>query len=60
MTKVNNVSNYAWDKVYMVIRWCDGEWWYWGATDNDNEAMEMAQYCNGETREVADCECGQY
>lgn len=60
MTKVNNVAPWAWDKYYLVIRYVDGEWWFYDAWDEDkgDNAMRQAWEVDGELRRVATCQKG--
>ena len=62
MTKVNNVPAWAWEKYYMVIRFCDGEWWFYDAWNEGegNDAMTQAWEIDGEIRRVDACEKGRW
>lgn len=42
MVKVNNVSKWASGKKYMVIRECDGEFWFYDAWDDYGKALVQA------------------
>lgn len=44
---VNNIPDYARGLKYLVARWCEGEWWFWGAWNDRNKAEEIAQRING-------------
>lgn len=41
--KVNNISDYAKDKRYIVCTLVRGELWYYGATNEAETAIEMEQ-----------------
>ena len=62
MMKVNNVPAWAWSKYYMVIRYCDGAWWFYDAwtADRGEDAMTQAQEIDGELRRVSSCEAGAF
>jgi hypothetical protein len=60
MTKVNNVAAWAWEKTYMVIRYVDGEWWFYDAWDDGEKAMTQAWEVDGELRRVENCEVGRF
>lgn len=62
MTKVNNVAAWAWNKYYMVIRYVDGEWWFYDAWEQDHgdDAMAQAWEVDGEIRRVTSCEKGRW
>lgn len=62
MTKVNNVPQFAWKKYYMVIRFVDGEWWFYDAWNEErgDDAMNQAWEISGEIRHVSNCEKGRF
>lgn len=62
MTKVNNVPAWAWEKYYMVVRYVDGEWWFYDAWERDHsdDAMAQAWEIDGEVRRVSSCQVGQF
>lgn len=62
MTKVNNVPAWAWEKYYLVVRYVDGEWWFYDAW-NENEGRDAMTQCweiDGELRKVENCETGRF
>lgn len=50
MIKYNNINNYpeyAKTAKYIVARWCDGEWWFWGAYNDLMQANRIAGEIGG-------------
>ena len=41
-TNINNVPNYASEYEYIVAKYVDGEWWFWGAWNDLDEAIAAA------------------
>lgn len=39
---INNVPDYANDYRFIVARYVDGEYWFWGAWNDRNKANEVA------------------
>lgn len=60
--KINNVPDWAWRKYYMTVRYCDGEWWFYDAWDEDKgeDAMRQCWEEDLELREVDHCEVGRF
>lgn len=44
---VNNIPDYARGKRYVVARYENGEFWFWGAWDDRKKADEVAYQING-------------
>lgn len=44
---INNIPKYAEDRKYIVAREVDGEFWFWGAFDDNNEAHRTAGEIDG-------------
>lgn len=42
MEKILNVSSYAVDYAYIVARYVEGDWWFYGAWNEYDEAMRVA------------------
>lgn len=40
--KVNNIPAGAVSRKYVVARYVDGEFWYWGSWDSIDKATEVA------------------
>ena len=45
--KVNNVSENAKKYPWMVVRFVDDEWWYYGTWNDVNEAARVAAAVGG-------------
>ena len=45
--KVNNVSENAKKYPWMVVRVCEGEYWYYGSWNNFDKAAEQAAEVGG-------------
>lgn len=53
MVTILNVPNYAPKYQYWVVRFCDGHLWYYGGFDDENRAIEAADFVgNGMVVEV--------
>ena len=48
LQKIKNVPDYAYNLEAIVAREVNGEWWFWGATDNEALAIKMAEEINGQ------------
>ena len=45
---INNLPNYAKNMEFIVVRECDGEYWFWGGYDKDaNRAYQAAEEIGG-------------
>ena len=42
MCVINNVPDYAKDYKWIVARFEDGEYWFWGAWNDESKALEIA------------------
>lgn len=53
--KINNIPAWALSKYYLVIRHCDGEWWFYDAWEEDeaDKAMDQAWEVDGELYKVS-------
>lgn len=49
MMNINNFPSYAEKKNYIVVRYVDNEFWFWGAYDNPESAYRAAQAVDGTT-----------
>lgn len=47
MPKINNIPDYAKEYDFIVARECDGEFWFYGAYETVNRAMEVAIAVDG-------------
>ena len=47
MTHINNLPDYAKDYDFIVVRFCDNEFWFWGAYETFNRAQNVADEING-------------
>ena len=47
MVRVQNVSAYALDTKYWVVRCVEGTCWYYGAWDDEAEAIRVAKEVDG-------------
>jgi DNA-binding ferritin-like protein (Dps family) len=47
LDKIKNLPEYAYSCEAIVYREVDGELWFWGATDNDDLAIKMAEEIGG-------------
>jgi hypothetical protein len=52
--KINNVPNYTKEYGYIVARYVDGEWWFWGAFETIEEAVRVAQEVNSHAFNMVD------
>lgn len=53
LVTILNVPNYAPKYQYWVVRFCDGRLWYYGGFDDENRAIEAADFVgNGMVVEV--------
>ena len=53
MVTILNVPNYAPKYTFWVVRFCDGRLWYYGGFDDENRAIEAADFVgNGMVVEV--------
>lgn len=43
---INNMPN-AEPEKYVVARYCDGEWWYYGMYDNKEKAYAVSEEVGG-------------
>lgn len=43
---INNMPNVEPEK-YVVARYCDGEWWYYGMYDNKEKAYAVSEEVGG-------------
>lgn len=50
--RVYEVEAYALECVYTVIHNCSGAWYFWGASDDSEEAMRVARSCHNPTEIV--------
>ncbi len=41
---INNVPEYAKEYEYLVVRYVDGEAWFWGAHHTREDAQRAAEY----------------
>ena len=48
LQNIKNIPNYAYNCEAIVAREVDGEWWFWGATDDDELAIRMVNEINGQ------------
>ena len=48
MVKILNVAKYALEHKYIVARFVEGDWWFYGAWDDFNEAMHAAMIEGGQ------------
>ena len=44
MITINNLPAYALDHEFIVARYADGAWWFFGAWDNKSDANRVAWY----------------
>lgn len=44
---VNNTHDYAKTCKYIIARYCDGEFWFYGADDDKDKAYAIAAEVNG-------------
>lgn len=44
--RVYEIEPYALDLVYTVIHTCGGAWYFWGASNDPEEAMQVARACH--------------
>ena len=44
---IYNVPTYAQDRAYIVARYVDDEYWFWGAYSDQAEADQVAQDIGG-------------
>lgn len=49
---VYEVEPYALELVYTVIHHCSGAWYFWGASNDSEEAMQIARSCHNSTEIV--------
>lgn len=47
MEYINNLPNYAYEYPFIVVRVCDGEFWFWGAYKTNHRAFEVASEIDG-------------
>ena len=45
MVKVNNLPKSP--KEYIVVRYVENDFWYWGSWDDESKAKEVAQEISG-------------
>lgn len=43
---VYEIEPYALDLVYTIIHNCNGTWYFWGASNDSEEAMQVARVCH--------------
>lgn len=48
MIKILNVSKYAVDYKYIVARYIDGDWWFFGAWNDYDKATRVAMAEGGQ------------
>ena len=48
MIKILNCSEYSLTCEYIVARWVDGDWWFYGAWNSADRAYAVAMVENGE------------
>ena len=58
--KINNLPNNYKNYAFVVARWVDGEYWFWGCWNDRNAANEAALEEDGTTFETANVERGAY
>lgn len=46
--RINNLPEYAKYMSYIVAREVDGEYWFWGAYDNEHMAEQVAYEIDGQ------------
>jgi len=56
MIKILNCSEYALIHEYIVARFVDGDWWFYGAWDDANQAYEVAIAEDGQVFKTSDVE----
>ena len=44
---INNLPDYAKDYEFIVARFADGEYWFWGAYSDERKACEVAKNIDG-------------
>jgi hypothetical protein len=47
MEHINNLPDYAYEYPFIVVRICDGEFWFWGAFEKNSKAFEVASEIGG-------------
>ena len=52
LVEVNNVPSYAYENKYIVARLYDASLWFYGATNNTEEARRIATEMDGVIIEV--------
>lgn len=64
MIKVMNVKRYAINYKYMVAQYIEGNWWFYGAWNNQNDAVDIALKLDNESDScrhwvfaLEDCDC---
>lgn len=64
MIKVRNVNRYAMNFKYIIARYLDSQWWFYGAWNDYNDAAEAAldlnyrSHCAGYWAfALENCEC---
>lgn len=48
MITILNASGYAVDYKYIVARYCEGDWWFYGAWNEQDRAYHVAMVEGGE------------
>lgn len=44
---IKNLPEYAFDYEFIVARFSEGEYWFWGAYSDDREAERVAEKIGG-------------
>ena len=56
MIKILNCSKYSLTCEYIVARWVDGDWWFYGAWNNLNRATGVALLERGQVFKTCEVE----
>lgn len=56
MIKIMNISNYAYSYKYIVARYVDGDWWFYGAWNEADRAYHAAMVEGGQVFMIEDIE----
>ena len=56
MIKILNCSKYSLTCEYIVARWVDGDWWFYGAWNDLNRAADVALLERGQVFKTCEVE----